>query len=172
MTDTIKFYSSRHLYKEFSNFHPAPITASTNVTYPTTEHYYQATKWGPPSNWMHDFVRNAKTPSNSKERSRLSAGRWTPPAERVLIAEAKKRAEYEGLSFNESKFDKVNVMRKAIQLKFSQHPKLKGLLVGSSKKLEEASSDPFWGIGKDGSGANTMGVLLMELRDELKKSRV
>jgi len=33
--------------------------------------------------------------------------------------------------------------------------------------MEDAPHDYIWGVGADGSGKNTLGVMLMKLRDEL-----
>jgi predicted NAD-dependent protein-ADP-ribosyltransferase YbiA (DUF1768 family) len=37
--------------------------------------------------------------------------------------------------------------------------------------VEASKTDAFWGLGKKGNGKNMLGVLLMELRDELRKQR-
>ena len=42
--DTIKFYSVGDEYGEFSNFSPFPISID-GVTWPTSEHYFQAQKF-------------------------------------------------------------------------------------------------------------------------------
>jgi len=33
--------------------------------------------------------------------------------------------------------------------------------------IENSPSDKYWGCGRDGSGQNKLGVLLMQVRDEL-----
>jgi predicted NAD-dependent protein-ADP-ribosyltransferase YbiA (DUF1768 family) len=35
---------------------------------------------------------------------------------------------------------------------------------GSQKLIEDSPTDSYWGCGRDGSGLNMLGVLLMELR--------
>jgi hypothetical protein len=63
----------------------------------------------------------------------------------------------------------MDVMRKALRAKFSQHADLATLLrsTGAARLEEESPSDAFWGIGADGAGANHLGVLLAEIRSSL-----
>ena len=60
-------------------------------------------------------------------------------------------------------------MRIALKEKFTQHPKLGERLVktGNKKLIEDSSKDDYWGGAIPGS-KNMLGILLMELRDELK----
>ncbi len=57
---------------------------------------------------------------------------------------------------------RVEVMRKAVRAKLAQHPDVAETL---------RNKDPFWTDGGDGSGANTFGRLLMELRAELRAAQ-
>lgn len=63
-------------------------------------------------------------------------------------------------------------MRTVLRLKFTQHQKLKDLLLGTGDNhlVEDSPTDYWWGIGADRSGQNQLGKLLEELRDELSKS--
>lgn len=64
---------------------------------------------------------------------------------------------------------KVNEMRKIVKEKFLQNPDLqKKLIETNSEYLEEGNTwgDRLWGT-VDGCGANLLGQILMELRDEL-----
>ena len=64
---------------------------------------------------------------------------------------------------------KVNEMRKIVKEKFLQNPDLqKKLIETNSEYLEEGNpwGDRLWGT-VDGCGANLLGQILMELRDEL-----
>lgn len=69
-----------------------------------------------------------------------------------------------------TKFDR---MRGVLYAKFTQHPKLKELLLSTgNKRLVEAASvdnavNRLWGE-VNGKGKNMLGVLLMELRDKLR----
>lgn len=65
---------------------------------------------------------------------------------------------------------KVDRMRRVLKAKFAQHTDIKAKLLntGDAVLIEESNTDAFWGIGKKGVGKNMLGVLLMELRGELK----
>ena len=67
---------------------------------------------------------------------------------------------------------KEEIMFKALQAKFTQHDKLKQLLVGTKNRqlVERSPYDSYWGDGGDGSGKNRLGVLLMRLRDDLNQN--
>lgn len=64
---------------------------------------------------------------------------------------------------------KLEVIEKALLIKFKQ-PVLKELLLNTKgKEIREASPrDWYWGIGKDESGQNHLGKLLMKIRDEIE----
>jgi hypothetical protein len=64
---------------------------------------------------------------------------------------------------------KVPRMASVIEAKFRQNKDLYELLLdtGTSKLIENSKTDPFWGIGKKGDGKNTLGILLMDLREKL-----
>lgn len=64
---------------------------------------------------------------------------------------------------------KVDRMRKVLKAKFTQHRDFALLLkeTGDAILVEESNTDAFWGIGKKGNGKNMLGVLLMELRQEI-----
>ncbi len=58
---------------------------------------------------------------------------------------------------------KVGVMREALLAKFTQHEQLRLLSCRRATEIvEHTERDGFWGDGGDGSGSNTLGVLLME----------
>jgi ribA/ribD-fused uncharacterized protein len=64
---------------------------------------------------------------------------------------------------------RTGIMRTAIEAKF-QRPELRQLLLLTGEyPLVQLKDDAFWGSGKDGRGANTLGVLLTELRTQLRK---
>lgn len=68
---------------------------------------------------------------------------------------------------------KIDVMRAAVRSKFHAHDSLQELLLGTGEEtiVEAAGRDYFWGAGKDGSGQNWLGKILMEIRDELRESQ-
>ncbi len=66
---------------------------------------------------------------------------------------------------------KEEVMLTGLRAKFKD-PFLKELLLSTGKKtlVENSPYDKYWGIGPNRKGKNRLGVLLMQLRDELKES--
>lgn len=66
---------------------------------------------------------------------------------------------------------KEEVMLRALQCKFVQHPKLRKLLLGTgdSRIIEHTSNDYYWADGGDGSGKNRLGELLMVVRTGLRE---
>jgi ribA/ribD-fused uncharacterized protein len=65
---------------------------------------------------------------------------------------------------------KVNRMYNVLKVKFSDN-ELKNKLIdtGDSILIENSKSDAFWGVGKNGKGKNKLGVLLMKVREEIRK---
>ena len=63
-----------------------------------------------------------------------------------------------------------NLMREALEAKFTQHPSLKSLLLstGAATLLEHTTNDAYWGDAGDGTGKNRLGIMLMELRSKLR----
>ena len=63
----------------------------------------------------------------------------------------------------------IDVMRKAVYAKFTQNDTLRALLCSTGTyPLVQIKIDHVWGSMSDGSGRNMLGVLLMELRDQLR----
>jgi hypothetical protein len=67
---------------------------------------------------------------------------------------------------------KVSIMTDAVRAKFTQHPELRAILLGTgeAKIVEHTENDDYWGDGGDGSGRNMLGQILMRVRDELRES--
>ena len=67
---------------------------------------------------------------------------------------------------------KDEVMLQVLRMKFSQNPEIaKELLAtGDAILIEHTRNDDYWADGGDGSGKNKLGLLLMQVREELKKS--
>jgi hypothetical protein len=65
---------------------------------------------------------------------------------------------------------KEQVMYKVLKIKFHQHPDLKYILLGTGNKtiVEDSPFDYFWGCGKNRTGKNRLGCILMRLRTEFK----
>lgn len=69
---------------------------------------------------------------------------------------------------------KDEVMLQALRMKFSQNPEIaKELLAtGDAIIIEHTRNDAYWADGGDGSGKNKLGLLLMQVREELKNSNL
>ena len=145
MNNIIKFYSVNYKYGEFSNFALYPIKLKKKI-WPTTEHYFQAQKFNDKT--YQEKIRKANSPDLA---ARLGRSR-----------KQKLRRDRESV--------KVNIMKEALDAKFSQYEDLKELLLGTkdAKLVEHTSNDSYWGDGGDGSGKNMLGILLMRVRESLK----
>lgn len=143
----IRFYNQDEPYYEFTNFYRAPIRVDS-CTWPTSEHYFQAQKFvGTP---YVDVIRKLPSARDAFQFSRdPRVRRWC-------------RSDWESV--------KDDVMLKALHKKFTQHDKLRKKLLetGEKKLVEHTSNDSYWGDGGDGSGRNTLGKLLMQLRKGLR----
>ena len=141
----ILFYRPNEPYGGFSNFSPHPFELNGRP-WPTSEHYFQARKF--PGTEHEEAVRLAKSP--------MIAARMGRSRQRPL------RQDWETV--------KDDIMREALLAKFTQHPSLRALLLGTenAELIEHTANDNYWGDGGDGTGKNRLGQLLMELREQLK----
>lgn len=130
----------------FSNFADMPIKVGGKV-YPTTEHYFQAAKFFKTDPEWAEAIRKAKTPNQSKRMGGSRAHKMNKNWDDV-------RDEY---------------MKKAIRYKVDQHKVFKRALLNTNTDvlIEASRTDRYWGDGKDGTGKNMLGKVLMEVRDEL-----
>jgi ribA/ribD-fused uncharacterized protein len=144
--NTINFYSVSDDFGEFSNFAGFPIQLD-GKTWPTSEHYFQAQKFEDEA--YREKIRKTESPMIA---ARLGRSRKEPL-----------RRDWESV--------KVDIMRRAVLAKFTQHDELTKLLLstGDAKLVEHTTNDSYWGDGGDGSGKNMLGQILMEVREQLKK---
>lgn len=142
---TIYFYSKTKTYFEFSNFSPHGFELD-GLRWPTVEHYFQAQKF--PGSPHAEAIRTSKTPGKAKH---LGRSRDFPL-----------RGDWDDV--------KEAVMKQALATKFCTHRDLRDLLLGTGDEplVEQAPGDSYWGNGRDGQGNNRMGILLMEVREELR----
>jgi ribA/ribD-fused uncharacterized protein len=142
----ILFYRVSEPYGFFSNFAPYPIVVG-GVTWPTSEHYFQAQKFADPATQKR--IRTANSPMDA---ATLGRSRSFPL-----------RRDWESV--------KDQVMYKALTAKFTQHPDLHEQLLatGDAQLVEHTANDRYWADGGDGKGKNMLGKLLMRLRDELRE---
>jgi len=146
----IRFYRSNEKpYGIFSNLYKRDFVFERK-TFPTREHAYQ---YGKPSKQeVKDWLMNAPTPS-------------------ILAITAHNLLTWDIVP-NWSKI-KVERMKDILRAFADQHPDFVEILLSTkdNRIIESPTTDNavnrFWGE-VNGKGKNTLGTLLMELRDELK----
>jgi N-glycosidase YbiA len=143
---TINFYRVADEFGEFSNFAEFPIRVDGEF-WPTSEHYFQAQKFEDAA-----YRNRIRKTSNPWDAAQLGRDR-----------KVKLRRDWESA--------KVGVMSKALTAKFTQHPELKALLLGTgdARLVEHTENDSYWGDGGNGRGRNMLGQLLMQLRTKLRE---
>ena len=146
----IRFYRADEVpYGAFSNLHRDEVRFEGR-TYPTAEHAYQAGKAAKAA--VREWILAAPSPALAAMAAH-GLYRWdVVPGWATL---------------------KLDRMRAVLRAKFTQHPALTALLLGTGDaRLVEAGTvdnavNRFWGeIG--GRGENRLGVMLMELRAALR----
>ena len=143
----IKFYKVNDEYGFMSNFAPYPFSDGRRI-WPTSEHYFQAQKFLVPH--IQEKIRQIVSPMDAALEGRNRQNPLRPDWEEV----------------------KDEVMLQALRMKFSQNPEIaKELLAtGDAILIEHTRNDDYWADGGDGSGKNKLGLLLMQVREELKNS--
>lgn len=144
---SVYFYGRCDPYYEFSNFYRVPIKVpGDDRVWPTTEHYYQAMKFP----HLPEYQMKIYRATSASQAAKLGRDRA------VTL-----RSDWGSV--------KDEVMVTAIRAKFSSNPHLKARLLstGTQKLVEKTTSDYYWGCGRNGTGQNKLGLLLMQVRDEL-----
>ncbi len=147
MTNTpIYFYNTQGPYGCFSNMSRYGFELDGQY-WPTSEHYFQAQKFAGTEHV--ELIRQAKSP--------MIAARMGRSRKRSL------RADWESV--------KDEVMRRAVLRKFETHADIRAILLGTGSDpiIENAPGDYYWGCGKDGSGQNKLGQILLEVRERLRQ---
>jgi len=142
---TICFYSvTDDQYGYLSNFAHYPIDLD-GQRWPTTEHYFQAQKFHDV-----DYRERIRLVDNPLIAARLGRSRSIPI-----------RSDWEDI--------KDAVMRRALKAKFGTYQELQRQLLatGDQEIIEQTTKDHYWGCGSSGTGKNMLGLLLMEVREEL-----
>lgn len=143
----IYFYKIKDEYGCFSNFAHYGFELD-GKWWMTSEHYFRAQKF-----CGTEYEETIRLLDNPMKAAEMGRNRNLPL-----------REDWEQV--------RDNIMRKAVYAKFSQNSELKNILLktGSESIVENTSSDYYWGCGTNGSGKNMLGIILMEIRDELKCS--
>ena len=143
--ETINFYRAQGPYGCFSNFAACPIEINGKI-WPTSEHFFQAQKFAGTAH--EEAIRACATPNRAarlgRMRSKPLRGDWASV--------------------------KDDVMRQAVLAKFRQHADIRATLLGTGDALlaEHTRNDRYWGDGGDGAGKNMLGMILMEVRQQLR----
>lgn len=151
--EVISFFRVREKWGSFSNMHPGYPLVVAGVRVSSSEALYQA-------------MRFPHYPEVQAEIIGLH------PMEAKKLARAhidKTRADWDRV--------RVSVMRWVLRVKAEQHPSFCVLLLSTGDKpiVEVSYKDDFWGARPNGRtlvGVNTLGRLLMELREELKSGNL
>lgn len=147
------FRKTAEVYGGLSNMAPGYPILVNNVRILTTEALYQACRF-PHLPDVQKLIIEQVSPMTAKMKSK----------------------PYRNGTRHDWDTARISIMRWCLRLKLALHWSLfGGLLLSTGDKpiVEESKKDSFWGakpIGEDIlEGANILGRLLMELRDELKK---
>jgi ribA/ribD-fused uncharacterized protein len=131
-------------YRFLSNFYILSEGVTfEDLTYPSTEHAYQAAKW--PHDQRSQFlgVTAGQSKHLGKAAPKLNVKKWNK--------------------------NKVELMRSLVFQKFERNLQLrKKLLLMEGYILDERNSwgDVFWGTNERGEGENNLGKILMGVRDK------
>jgi hypothetical protein len=132
-------------YEFLSNFYPAQVEFE-RITFPTLEHAFQFA--GTQDAARREQIRQAATPGKAKRLAHKAPLREDWPAA------------------------KVGVMRELLKQKFAAAELRQQLIETGDREIIEGNywQDNFWGVCTCGTctdGQNTLGRLLMEIRQEL-----
>ncbi|WDE01691.1 NADAR family protein [Thalassomonas actiniarum] len=144
MAKTIYFFNKEDKYYQLSNFAGFGFVLDGHK-WRTMEHYFQAMKFEGTEQF--DKILNCGSPKQAKD---LGQSRAVPI-----------RRDWDAV--------KEEIMLAGLREKFKK-PELKAVLLGTGKKelVENSPFDKYWGIGPKGNGKNRLGVLLMQLRNEIR----
>lgn len=143
----IYFYRINDEYGCFSNFAHYGFELD-GKWWMTSEHYFQAQKFF--GTQYEDEIRLLNSPMKAAEMGR---SRNLPL-----------RKDWDQI--------KDTVMRTAVLAKFKQNEEIRDVLLATGKSMiiEKTTNDYYWGCGKDGTGKNMLGEILMEIREQLRHS--
>lgn len=132
-------------YRFLSNFWMAPVTYE-GITYPSSEHAYQAAKSLNPV--IREVFFMLDSPAEAKRMG-----------QQIIM-----RPDWEDV--------RINVMRDIVTAKFEQNEDLMDLLMATKgRDLIEGNTwgDRFWGQCPIGNGRNELGKILMGIRDDITR---
>lgn len=154
--DVLYFYDKDEPFYFLTNFYQLPnynlIKDNDGNLYKTSEHYFQAKKFTDPR--IQDLIRSQ---INAREAFRKANAR-----------ENQDRVRRNWHSGNPPQ--KIKTMKEALEKKFYQNEFLEDALKITKNAIlveNAGSKDNYWGAGDDLNGRNWLGILLMELRNEM-----
>jgi ribA/ribD-fused uncharacterized protein len=144
--EPIYFYVPSDEYGCFSNFSPHGFELDGSY-WKTSEHYFQAQKFAGT-----EYVERIRKVATPKQAAEIGRRRDLPL-----------RKEWEQV--------KDEVMRRAVLKKFETHADIRAVLLATGDRdiVENAPNDYYWGCGRDGTGKNMLGQILMETRAILRQ---
>ena len=152
MVSEIRFCAPTGKWGFLSPYAEFPITMNVDgneYIFPTVEHYYQAMKFNA-SDERFKTIINLKNPDDAR-----------------LIT---KKPEYKinrRPDFDQTKFE---IMEAGMRAKFKQNPKAAEMLKATGDAVLIKSCDVCYKCGfGEGSGKNTMGKILMQIRNEIQQ---
>ncbi|WP_336784059.1 NADAR family protein [Paenibacillus illinoisensis] len=141
---TIKFWTPKGFNGFMSNFYEAPFMLN-GVIYPTNEHFFQSQKFTGTraEQYILMLPTAAETAKEGKSRALPLRKDWEEVKETVMLT--------------------------GLRAKFAQNEEIRKKLLdtGDAVLIENSPYDYYWGCGRDGSGKNRLGILLMQIRKEL-----
>jgi len=146
-SNVIKFWKVNDTYGCFSNFSKHGFDLD-GFWWQTSEHYFQANKFTNTDKVWFDKIRESKTPKDAADMGRDRSHKIHRDWEKV----------------------KDEIMLQAVLTKFKTHDDIHKILLstGDNKIIEDSPMDYYWGCGADGTGRNTLGYILMEVREILR----
>ena len=140
----IYFYKIKDEYGCFSNFAHYGFELD-GKWWMTSEHYFQAQKF-----CGTEYEETIRLLDNPMKAAEMGRNRNLPLRE---------------------DWEQVNddIMRRTVCAKFTQNKEIRDILISTGKEtiIEKTTNDYYWGCGKDGSGKNMLGIILMEIREKL-----
>ena len=193
----IFFYGFYGPYFELSNFYSPKKLIIDGKVWPTTEHYYQACKFrAEPTSWQSSLdpsrILGKRCPDHLEYmeliRTVISANKakclgnqkaygysrlWKHDITKELLPDIIKKYPNAKIISTWDTY-KIDVMKKAIEAKFTQNNDLLLILLetGDRPLYEHTGRDYFWGNGGNGLGLNMLGKLLMDLRDKHRSTKI
>lgn len=142
---SIYFYKTNDKFGCFSNFAHYGFTLGSKW-WMTSEHYFQAQKFHDTK--YEEVIRMLDNPMKAAEMGR---NRKLPL-----------RKDWEEV--------KDVIMKTAVLEKFKQNEDIRDVLLATDREsiVERTTSDYYWGCGTDGTGKNMLGIILMQVREELQ----